>query len=93
MTEELSAERKSFRKEYIAFLIAFGIIGFCEEELKPFGPVQEKVAPGSLFANNERVVPEQTGLLLDVDKFGSGLMLTEVEPAAPVQPFTVAVTE
>ena len=38
--------------------------GFCEEEVKPPGPVHEYVAPATLVAVKLKLLPSQTGPLL-----------------------------
>ena len=70
------------------------IPGFCKEEENPLGPVHAYVAPGMADAVNKRVFPTHKGLLLDATGGdGIGLTVTKIEPAGPVHPFTVAVTE
>ena len=69
-------------------------VGFCSEEMKPFGPVQEYVAPLTVGVESWTVAPVQYGPpLLAVGVAGIGLITTVVEPAAEVQPLTVTVTK
>lgn len=83
--------------EYVpaAKSVTLAIEGFCKVDEKLFGPVQLKVAPATEVAVRFNVVPVQTGLLLPVvgGKEGGVFTITVTVPAAPVQPFTVAVTE
>jgi len=68
--------------------------GFCEDEVNPFGPVHEYIAPTMLDAERFSVDPVHTGLLLEaVGAEGMGFTVTLVVPAGPVHPLTVAVTE
>ena len=70
------------------------IVGFCEVEVKPFGPLQEYDVPATFPADKEIVFPAQIGLLLvAVGAAGNGLTVTETVPADPVQPFSVAAIE
>ena len=41
--------------------VAFGIVGFCAVEVKPFGPVQAYVAPATVEVVSVIVLPVQTG--------------------------------
>jgi hypothetical protein len=82
--------------EYVpdATVVAAPIVGFCEVEVKLFGPVHAYVAPDIVLAVKLKVVPTQRGELLPaVGSIGVGRIVTEVVPAAPVQPTTVTVTE
>ena len=82
--------------EYVplAATVAPTMLGFCEEDVKPFGPVHEYVAPTILLAVRFSVLPAQIGLLLDaVGAAGIPFTVTRTVPAMPVQPATVAVTE
>jgi hypothetical protein len=73
---------------------AFARVGFCCDEVKPFGPVHEYVAPLTNAVESAIVAPSQYGPpLLAVGVDGVGLTTTFVLPAAEVQPFTVTVTE
>ena len=47
-----------------ASTVTFGIVGFCSDDVNPFGPVHAKVAPGIVGANSWSVPPAQTGPLL-----------------------------
>ena len=50
----------------VAAVVAFGIVGFCNKELNPFGPVHVYVdAPATVVANKFNVPPAQIGLLLE----------------------------
>src|SRR5437870_13189537 len=74
--------------------VALARVGFCCEEMKPFGPVQEYVAPLTNGVESEIVAPSQYGPpLLAVGVAGVALTTTFVVPAAEVQPLTVMVTE
>src|SRR5204862_5118925 len=82
--------------EYVpaSAVVAFARVGFCCDEVKPFGPVHAYVAPLTVGVESEIVAPAQYGppfVALGVD--GVGLMTTFVVPAAEVQPLTVTVTE
>src|SRR5213075_1415595 len=67
---------------------------FCCAEVKPFGPVQEYVAPLTNAVESAIVAPSQYGPpLVAVGVAGVALTTTFVVPAAEVQPFTVMVTE
>ena len=69
-------------------------VGFCRDEVKPFGPVHEYVAPETVVVERAIVAPSQYGPpLLAVGVAGIGLTTTLVVPAAEVQPLTVMVTE
>src|SRR6185436_3031431 len=68
-------------------------VGFCDVEVKPFGPVQEYVAPATAGVESVAVPPEQIGPLFDaVGVDGVALTTSVVLPAADVQPLTVIVT-
>src|ERR1043165_6044893 len=74
--------------------VAFARVGFCSDEVKPFGPVHEYVAPPTAGVESEIVAPAQYGPPFDaVGVAGVALTTTFVVPAAEVQPFTVTVTE
>ena len=82
--------------EYVpaSAVVAVERVGFCAEEVKPFGPVQEYVAPLTVGVESAMVAPSQYGPpLLAVGVAGVGLTTTFVVPAAEVQPLTVIVTE
>src|SRR3954449_369479 len=83
--------------EYVpgSAVVAFGRVGFCCVEVKPFGPVHAYVAPVT-GVDSEIVAPSQYGppLLGLGGGTGAGLLMTTfVVPAAEVQPLTVTVTE
>ena len=71
------------------------MVGFCEVEVKLFGPLHEYVAPPIVLAVSDKVFPEQTGELLPATGAeGSGVMVTVVVPVGPTHPAAdVAVTE
>src|SRR5438067_8349704 len=74
--------------------VAFARVGFCCDEVKPFGPVHEYVAPATAGVEREIVWPGQNGPPLPAAGVaGSGLTTTLVVPAAEVQPLTATVTE
>ena len=78
----------------VAKVVALVIEGFCKVDVKPLGPVQLYVAPGTFDAVRFKVEPEHIGLLLEaVGPAGPGLTVTSVDPAVLVHPFTVAVTK
>src|SRR3954453_20520175 len=75
-------------------VVALERAGFCCAEVKPFGPVQEYVAPETTGVDSAIVAPSQYGPPFDaVGVAGVGLTMTVVVPAAEVQPLTVMVTE
>ena len=81
--------------EYIpeAFTVAFGIVGFGDEELNPPGPVHEYDAPLMAPAERDIKLPAHKGPLFDATgAAGSGLTTALVDTGELVQPFTVAVT-
>lgn len=70
------------------------IVGLCWVEVNPFGPVHDQVAPVIVSAINCKVVPVQTGLLLDALGVGGALFTaTKVVPVELEQPFTVTTSE
>src|SRR5947207_2302217 len=74
--------------------VAFARVGVCCDDVKPFGPVHEYVAPETKAVESEIVAPVQYGPpLLAVGVAGIALTTTFVVPAAEGQPFTVIVTE
>ena len=82
--------------EYVptSAVVAFVRVGFCSDELNPFGPVQAYVAPPTVGVLSEMVAPAQYGPVLEaVGVVGAGLTTTPFVPAAEVQPATVMVTE
>lgn len=73
--------------------MAFAIVGLCEVEVNPLGPVHEYVAPLIVAADSETEFPLHKGLLLEATgAIGRGLITAVVDDAELVQPFTVAVT-
>src|SRR3954447_25430663 len=74
--------------------VALERVGFCRDDVKPFGPVQAYVAPATVGVESAIVAPSQYGPPFDaVGVAGIGLTTTFVVPAAEVQPLTVTVTE
>src|SRR5437667_11017922 len=74
---------------------AFARVGFCCDEVKPFGPVHAYVAPATVGVESEIALPSQNGPPLPaVGVAGIAVLTTTfVVPAAEVQPLTVTVTE
>jgi len=73
--------------------MAFGRVGLCCEEVKPFGPVHAYVALATVGVDSEIVPPAQYGPLLEgTGAAGGALTTTVVSPAAEVQPLNT-VTE
>ena len=73
--------------------VAPEMVGFCEVEVKPLGPVQAYVAPATVGVARFRAEPAQTGVLEEaVGAEGCGFTVTVVVPARLVQRPTVAVT-
>ena len=69
-------------------------VGFCTEDVKPFGPVHEYVAPATVGVDRFAVPPVQIGPSFDaVGVAGIGLTTSVVEPAGDGHPFTVTVTK
>jgi hypothetical protein len=82
--------------EYVpaSAVVALERVGFCREEVKPFGPVHEYVAPATVGVFSWIVAPSQYGPPFDaVGVAGVAFTTTLVVPAAEVQPLTVTVTE
>src|SRR5690349_15080628 len=82
--------------EYVpaSAVVAFGRVGFWSDEVKPFGPVHEYVAPVTVGVESAIVAPSQYGPPFEaVGVDGMALTTTFVVPAAEVQPLTVIVTE
>ena len=82
--------------EYVpaSAVVALARVGFCNEDVKPFGPVHEYVALATVGVKSWMVEPSQYGPpLVAVGVAGVVLTTTFVVPAAEVQPFTVMVTE
>ena len=77
----------------MAAVVADGIVGFCDEEAKLFGPVHEYVAPETVGVERATVDPAQYGPVFEaVGVAGTTLTTTLVVPTADVQPATVTVT-
>src|SRR5437763_12373126 len=75
-------------------VVALERVGFCCADVKPFGPVQEYVAPATVAVESEIVAPSQYGPPFDaVGVAGVAFTTTFVVPAAEAQPLTVTVTE
>src|SRR2546423_80014 len=74
---------------------AFRRVGFCCDEVKPFGPVHAYVAPATVGVESEIALPSQNGPpLAAVGVAGIAVLTTTfVVPAAEVQPPMVMVTE
>src|SRR5436309_6328436 len=82
--------------EYVpaSAVVALERVGFWSADVKPFGPVHEYVAPGTVGVESEIVAPSQYGPPFDaVGVAGIAFTITFVVPAAYVQPLTVTVTE
>jgi hypothetical protein len=70
-----------------------GRVGSSKADTNAGGPVQEYVAPATVFDVRFIVAPEHTGELLPaVGAAGIGFTTTTIVPAGPAQPTTVAVT-
>jgi hypothetical protein len=81
--------------EYVpeAFTAAFGIVGFCDEELNPPGPVHEYDAALIAPAESDKELPTHKGPLFEArGAKGRGLTTASVDAGELAQPFTVAVT-
>src|SRR5438034_2930822 len=75
-------------------VVALARVGFCCDELKPFGPVHAYVALATVGVKSEIVAPSQYGPpFVAVGVAGVAFTTTFVVPAAEVQPLTVTVTE
>lgn len=73
---------------------ALAILGFCNAEVNPLGPLQLYVAPTTAGVVSVMVLPTQTGELeAAVGVAGIGLITTVTVPAVLVHPATVTVTE
>src|SRR5205085_3914055 len=74
--------------------VALPRVGFCCEEVKPFGPVHAYVAPLTAAVESEIVPPAQYGPPFDAAGI-AGMALTTmfVVPTADVQLLTVTATE
>ena len=67
---------------------------FCVDETKLFGPVHEYDAPATFEADMFRVEPAHKGPFdMIYGAGGTGFTIMEVDPAGPVHPLIVAVTE
>src|SRR5256885_484437 len=78
----------------VAAVVALGMVGFCSDEVKPFGPVHAYVAPAMVVAWSCTVAPLQYGpVFVACGVAGLALTTTLVVPAAEGQPLTVTVTE
>src|SRR5437762_294941 len=74
--------------------VAFARVGFCCDDVKPFGPVHAYVAPLTNGVDSEIVAPVQYGPPFEaLGVAGVALTTTSVVPAAEGQPLTVIVTE
>ena len=70
------------------------MLGFCDDDVKPFGPVQLYVAPDTVDAKRFNVDPAHTGpLLVAVGAEGIAFTVAATVPAVLVHPETVTVTE
>jgi hypothetical protein len=84
------------RMEYVpdAAAVAFDIVGFCNEDEKPLGPVHEYVAPVTVGVVSVNEDPAHIGpLLVAVGVAGTAFTVAVVLAVELVQPFTVTVTE
>jgi hypothetical protein len=75
----------------LAAVVAEAIVGFCNAEVNPFGPLQAYVAPAAVVAVKFKLVPAQMGEFEPAVVVGIALTVTftvEVEE----QPFAVTVT-
>src|SRR6266704_1204973 len=80
--------------EYVpaSAIVAFARVGFCNAEVKPFGPVHAYVALATVGVKSWIVAPSQYGPpLLAVGVAGVALTMTVVLPAPEVGQFTVTV--
>ena len=82
--------------EYVPALavVAFVRVGFCNEDVKPFGPVQAYVAPVTAAVEREMADPSQNGPPFEgVGVTGIGLTVTVIAGAGALrQAFAVVVT-
>src|SRR5437762_5158277 len=82
--------------EYVpaSAVAAFDLVGFCSDEVKPFGPVHEYVALATVGVESEIVAPAQYGPVFDaVGVAGVAFTTTEVVPATALQLLTAPVTD
>ena len=56
--------------------VALVIVGFCKDEVNPFGPVHENVVPILVVPVKFNAVPAHIGLLLPAVAVGTGLIFT-----------------
>ena len=76
-----------------AATVGFAMLGFCNVDVKPFGPVHEYVAPATVLELRFKAFPAQTGVFeLATGVVGIALINTTVVPATLGQPELVAVT-
>jgi len=73
----------------VAAVVALLMLVFCEVDVNPFGPVQEKVIPPDVVDVRFNVLPAQIGPLFDADAVGAvatvNVALLEVtDPHVPV---------
>ena len=74
--------------------VMFDMLGSSSDDVNPLGPVQEYVAPATVFAVRLSVCPVHTGPLFPaVGVDGIEFTTTVVVPAALVHPASVTVTE
>jgi hypothetical protein len=82
--------------EYVPLsaVVALPFVGFCCDDVKPFGPLHAYVAPVTSGVERLIVAPSQYGPPFEaVGVAGVALTTTLVVPAAEVQPLTATVTE
>src|SRR3954452_4477197 len=73
---------------------AFGRVGFCSVDVKPFGPLHAYVAPATVGVESAIVLPAQYGPpFVAVGVAAAVLTTTLVLPAREVQPLVVTITE
>ena len=69
------------------------MVGFCNVDVKPFGPVHAYVAPPTVLEVKFNGLPTQTGVFeLAVGVVGMLFTTTFVLPCRLAQPLTVAIT-
>jgi hypothetical protein len=74
-------------------VVALARVGFCRDEVKPFGPVHAYVAPATVGVESEIVAPAQYGPPFDaVGVAGIGLTVIAAVRALLVAQAFVAVT-
>jgi hypothetical protein len=81
--------------EYVpaSAVVAFARVGFCSEDVNPFGPVHAYVAPLTVAVESAIVAPAQYGPPFDGVGVAVALTTTFVVPGADIQPLTVILTE